>query len=125
MINSSALIESKSLRESVIDRTEVLDKVKKLSMLPDDVNASMELVAEFYEVPKQTVNSLIHDNREELESDGLKVLTGGELNSFKELGVIGKNTSAFTIIPRRAVLRIGMLLRDSQVARSVRDHLLN
>ncbi|MDT2293248.1 hypothetical protein P7H15_10920 [Paenibacillus larvae] len=37
MINGSALIESKTLRES-IDRTEVLDKVKKLSMLPDDVN---------------------------------------------------------------------------------------
>ncbi|MEV3051584.1 hypothetical protein ABNE24_12410 [Paenibacillus larvae] len=94
-------------------------------MLPDDVNTSMELAAEFYEVSRQTIKSLIHDNREELESDGLRVLTGSELGSLKELSVISKNVPSFTIIPRRAVLRIGMLLRDSQVARSVRDHLLN
>ncbi|MDT2275117.1 hypothetical protein P7H20_10160 [Paenibacillus larvae] len=125
MINSSALIESKTLRESVIDRTEVLDKVKKLSMLPDDVHTSMELVAEFYEVPKQTIKSLIRNNREELDSDGLRVLIGDELGSIKELANIGNKVRSFTIIPRRAVLRIGMLLRDSQVARSVRDHLLN
>ncbi|MEV3675170.1 hypothetical protein ABNB72_17675 [Paenibacillus larvae] len=125
MINSSALIESKTLRESVIDRTEVLDKVKKLSMLPDDVNISVEMAAKYYEVGKETINSVIKVNRNELESDGLKVLTGAELMSLKDMAVIGKNTASFTIIPRRAVLRIGMLLRDSQVARSVRDHLLN
>ncbi|MEV3079886.1 hypothetical protein ABNC86_05210, partial [Paenibacillus larvae] len=112
MINSSALIESKTLRESVIDRTEVLDKVKKLSMLPDDVNTSIEIAATYYEVSRKAINSLILDHREELENDGLRVLSGNELISFKEMGVIGKNTSAFTIIPRRAVLRIGMLLRD-------------
>ncbi|WP_052752981.1 hypothetical protein [Paenibacillus larvae] len=125
MINSSALIESKSLRESVIDRTEVLDKVKKLSMLPNDVNTSIELTAEFYEVGREAINSLIKDNRRELESDGLRVLTGSELMSLKDKSAVSKNVPSFTIIPRRAVLRIGMLLRDSQVARSVRDHLLN
>ncbi|ARF68922.1 hypothetical protein B7C51_15640 [Paenibacillus larvae subsp. pulvifaciens] len=125
MINSSALIESKTLRESVIDRTEVLEKVKKLSMLPDDMNASIEIAATYYEVSRKAINSLILDHREELENDGLRVLTGNELISLKEMGVIGKNAAAFTIIPRRAVLRIGMLLRDSPVARSVRDHLLN
>lgn len=44
---------------------------------------------------------------------------------MKELDVIGKNSLSFTIIPRRTNLRIGMLLRDSQVARVVRDLLLN
>lgn len=124
-MNSNALIESYTLRQSVINRTDALDKVKKLTLLPDDVNASIEMVATYYEVSRKAVDSLILDNREELESDGLKVLTGQELSSFKEMGVIGKNSSAFTIIPRRAILRIGMLLRDSIVARAVRDHLLN
>ncbi|MEV2286461.1 hypothetical protein ABNB59_17725 [Paenibacillus larvae] len=125
MINSSALIESKSLRESVIDRTEVLDKVKKLSMLPDDIHISVEMAANYYEVPRKTLEATIQDNREELESDGLRILRGDELTCFKQVANIGNKTRAFTIIPRRAVLRIGMLLRDSQVARSVRDHLLN
>jgi hypothetical protein len=125
MSRSDALIESVSLREAYADRTDVLDRVKKLVLLPDDVNTSMELTAEYYGVPKQTINSLIHDNRDELALDGIRTLTGSELNSLKELGVVGKNSSSFTIIPRRAILRIGMLLRDSLVARSVRDHLLN
>ena len=124
-IKSDALLESKTLRESVINRTEVLDKVKKLTMLPDDLHVSIDMAAAYYEVGKEAINSLIKDNREELESDGLKVLRGSELMSFKDMGVIGKNTSAFTIIPRRALLRIGMLLRDSVVARQVREYLLN
>lgn len=124
-MQSNALIESRSLRQAYADRTDVLDKVKYLLLLPDDMNASVEMTSSYYEVPKQTIVSLIHDNREELETDGLKTLAGEELNSLKELGVIGKNSSSFTIIPRRAILRIGMLLRDSLVARAVRDQLLN
>lgn len=125
MINSSALIESKSLRESVIDRTEVLDKVKKLSMLPDDLHISIEMAANYYEVGGKAIESLIYDNNEELKTDGLQVLKGDRLSSFKKESGIKSRAGAFTIIPRRAVLRIGMLLRDSPVARSVRDHLLN
>ncbi|WP_051775887.1 hypothetical protein [Paenibacillus tyrfis] len=125
MNKSDALIESKSLRESVVNRTDVLDKVKKLTLLPDDVNVSVEMAASYYEVGKEAVNSLIKDNREELEADGLKVLTGDELMSFKDMAIISKKARSFTIIPRRALLRIGMLLRDSFVARAVRDQLLN
>ncbi|WP_304459088.1 hypothetical protein [Alicyclobacillus sendaiensis] len=125
MFRDEALIESKALREVYIHRVDVLDKVKALRLLPDDMHATIEMVAEYYEVGKQAVVSLIHDNREELESDGLKVLRGDELTSFKELGLVGKNASAFTIIPRRAILRIGMLLRDSEVAKEVRTMLLN
>lgn len=125
MGKSDALIESKSLRESVIDRTDVLDKVKKLLMLPDNLHISVEMAAEYYEVGIRAITSLIHDNRDELKSDGLRIIRGNELISLKEMGIVGKNTAGFTIIPRRAVLRIGMLLRDSEVAKTVRDYLLN
>ncbi|MEI7027574.1 hypothetical protein [Paenibacillus sp. y28] len=124
-MKGDSLVESKALREAHMSRIEVLDKVKKLMLLPDDLHANIEMTATFYEVGKEAINSLIKDNREELESDGLKVLTGTELMSFKDMGLISKNTAAFTIIPRRAILRIGMLLRDSQVARAVRDRLLD
>ncbi|MEK5414469.1 hypothetical protein [Paenibacillus sp. FSL L8-0708] len=124
-MNSDVLIESVSLRNSYTSRVDVLNKVKGLSLLPDNENVSMEMAGEYYEVPKQTINSLIFDNREELENDGLKVVSGNELIFFKELGVIGKNSSSFTVISRRALLRIGMLLRDSLVARAVRDYLLD
>ena len=125
MFRSDALIESQSLRESVIDRADVLDKVKVLALLPDDLHISIEMAAEYYEVAKETIKSLIFDNKDEVESDGLRILRGNELSSLKQLGSIGKNAASFTIIPRRAILRIGMLLRDSMVACSIRDYLLN
>lgn len=124
-MKSDALIESPALRQAYADRTDVLDKVKALRLLPGDVNGSVDLVADFYEVPRTTIDAVVFDHREEVEGDGLKVLKGDELISFKQNGLVGKNASSFTIIPRRAILRIGMLLRDSHVARAVRDHLLN
>ncbi|MGE1009234.1 hypothetical protein [Bacillus cereus] len=44
------------------------------------------------------------------------------LDSMKELGIgkVGSN-----IFPKRAILRVGMLLRDSEVAKEVRTQLLN
>ncbi|MCY9733124.1 hypothetical protein M5X17_05035 [Paenibacillus alvei] len=124
-MNQQALIESKALRESVINHTEVLNKVKKLTMLPGDLNINIEMAAAYYEVSSKTVESLIYDNREELESDGLQVLTGSALSSFKKESQIKSRAASITIIPRRAILRIGMLLRDSEVAKQVRTYLLN
>ncbi|MFD2613568.1 ORF6C domain-containing protein [Paenibacillus gansuensis] len=124
MTKSDALIESKSLRETVIERVDALEKVKKLIMLPGDIHASVEMVSEYFEVSRKAIDSLIFDNRDELSIDGVRVLRGDELFSLKEMGLIGKTASSFTIIPRRAILRIGMLLRDSQVARAIRDYLL-
>ncbi|BFH71899.1 hypothetical protein J27TS7_08200 [Paenibacillus dendritiformis] len=124
-MNQLALLESKTLRESVIDRVGVLDKVKKLAMLPDDIHTNIELTAEYYEVGVKAIESLIYDHREELESDGLRVLTGSELSSFKKESQIKSRASSLTIIPRRAILRIGMLLRDSIIAQTVRSYLLD
>jgi hypothetical protein len=125
MTKSDAFIESKSLRESVIKHTEVLDKVKGLVMLPDDLHVTVQLAADYFEISDKTIESLIFDNKEELESDGLKVLSGDELSSFKKESQISSRAASLTIIPRRAVLRMGMLLRDSEVAKQVRTYLLN
>lgn len=125
MIKSDALIESKALRESYVNRVNVLDKVKKLTLLPDDLNVTVEMSANYYEVHIDAIESVIRDNREELMSDGLEVIKGERLSAFKAECQISSRASSLTIIPRRAILRIGMLLRDSPIARTVRDLLLN
>lgn len=122
---SEALVESKTLRDSHIEKVDVLEKVKNLALLPDDVNATVELAASYFEVGIEAIKSLIKDNREEVENDGVRVIQGDELRSLKDLSVIPKNTPVLTIIPRRAMLRIGMLLKESKVAQQVRDYLLN
>ncbi|MFD1126647.1 ORF6C domain-containing protein [Paenibacillus provencensis] len=125
MNNSELLIESKTLRESVIERIEVLDKVKKLIMLPDDINTTIELAADFYEVDAEIIKKTIQRNKEELLTDGLQVIKGKELRDLKSMSAIPKNTPSLTLIPRRALLRIGMLLQDSSVAIEVRTQLLD
>jgi hypothetical protein len=124
-IKSDALLESKTLRESMIDHTDVLDKVKKLTMLPDDLHVTIEMAANYYEVHEDAIEEVIRNHREELSADGLRVLRGKELSGFKTETGFSSRAAALTIIPRRALLRIGMLLRDSAVARQVREYLLN
>lgn len=132
-MNELILVESQAARNEFANRTDVLQKVKKLSLLPDDVYVTVQMTAAYYESPKKTVETLIRSHRRELEQDGLRVLSGEELKQFatlmtkvaKDDTLLTNRTRHLTVLPRRAVLRIGMLLRDSEVAKQVRTYLLN
>lgn len=54
-----------------MNRTEVMDRVGGLLLLPNTELATTQMVAEFYGVPINTIYSLVHDNREELESNDI------------------------------------------------------
>ncbi|MEU3896075.1 hypothetical protein [Streptomyces sp. NPDC045251] len=45
MISETALLESAALRSSVLERTDVLDRVKALSLLPDGMHVTTAMVA--------------------------------------------------------------------------------
>jgi len=125
VINESALLESKSLRDSVLERTDVLDRVKALSLLPDGMHVTTAMVAAYFEVSRKAIESLVLDHREELVANGYRVLAGTELTSFKEVSGIQSRSRSLALYPRRAVLNVAMLLRDSEVARQVRVYLLD
>jgi HJR/Mrr/RecB family endonuclease len=131
MINEAALLESRTLRTSLGNRTEVLDKVKALSLLPDGMHVTTVLVATYFEVAERTINRLVQRHREELTENGAHVLKGAELHVFERdnLSLSKKSypqgRAHLTLYPRRAVLNIAMLLRDSEVARQVRAYLLD
>lgn len=131
MINESALLESKTLRDSVLERTDVLDRVKALSLLPDGMHVTTAMVAAYFGVTADAVRQLTKRHREELEANGMVVLRGPELRNFESDNMslsLGRNPQArrsLTIYARRAVLNIAMLLRDSEVARQVRTYLLD
>ncbi|MED1789044.1 hypothetical protein P4V47_16390 [Brevibacillus laterosporus] len=125
-----ALIEgSKDQRDKYIDRVEVLNKIKELSLLPDNEYTTTEKVSEYYECDIMTVRKVMDRHGEELAKDGVKVITKEELANFKEKirrqGVSLSARRHLAIIPRRAVLRIGMLLTESPIAEKVRTYLLN
>ncbi|MFJ8147568.1 restriction endonuclease [Streptomyces sp. NPDC096048] len=125
MISETALLESPALRSSVLERTDVLDRVKALSLLPDGMHVTTAMVAAYLEVSRKAIESLVFDHRDELTVSGYRVLAGTELTSFKEVSGIQSRSRSLALYPRRTVLNIAMLLRDSEVARQVRVHLLD
>lgn len=137
------ILESKEIRESLSERIEVLDKVKELLLLPIGKYATTELVAQYYEVTVETVKWQLNHNRDEFLSDGYKVWKRKELQDLdRELNLLSKK-GTFSIVDKegnkiltapntglalwtpRSILRLGMLLRDSKIAKEVRTQLLN
>ncbi|MFI6447584.1 hypothetical protein [Kitasatospora sp. NPDC050543] len=131
MSMEAALLESRTLRGSLSTRIDVLDKVKILMLLPDGVHVTTRMVADYFEVGEDIVRQLVVRHRAELSESGVVVLRGADLRSFESdnmslsIGSYPQARRSLTVYPRRAVLNIAMLLRDSEVARRVRGHLLD
>lgn len=136
---SKNLVENRELREQVVSRVEVLEQVKEILTLGATDFVTVELAANYYEVEKNTLDVLIKRNREEIEADGLIVYSGKEIKEilvtdkmsitnfrgYFEIDGIKFANGKNTLIPKRALLRIGMLLRDSEVAKEIRTRLLD
>ncbi|MFI1754867.1 restriction endonuclease [Streptomyces sp. NPDC020571] len=131
MISETALLESPALRSSVLERTDVLDRVKALSLLPDGMHVTTAMVATYFQVTAEAVRQLAKRHRAELAANGMSVLRGADLRQFESdnmslsLASYPQARRSLTIYSRRAVLNIAMLLRDSDVARQVRTYLLD
>lgn len=135
------LFDDRQFRDRCIERYEVLDKVKKLLLIPEIKTMTLKQVAEYYEVDSHTIEMICNRYSGELELDGVyKMKVKDFLNShyvriekqsytttfFYENGMsITMSNSGLKVFPRRAILRVGMLLRDSEVAKEVRTQLLN
>lgn len=173
IITSESMVDNHDLRNELIARTEVLDKVKKLLLIPEMNCMTIRQVADYYEVDFDTLRKCYMRNRLEIDTDGVVTKTP---TIFKEIfkgtscpikdekdfnrttcSVKDEEISNKTNCPiknfeqqhgklivqiddntrleipnrgikcfsKRAVLRIGMLLRDSKIAQEVRTQLLN
>lgn len=113
-------------RDELASRTDVLDKVGVLRTLPDDMHVTTPMIAEYYGVGIEAVRSIVKDNRGEFDEDGYRVIIRSEFEkSYGDLANLDPRARQIALFPRRAVLRVGMLLRDSATAKDVRSYLLN
>jgi hypothetical protein len=126
------LMESPSARNAQLaqieDRAEeLLNKAKALhfDVCKGTGIATTEQIAEFYEVPIETVKSAVKYHRSEFDADGLKVLRGKELNLVRLKFNLTSDTKGLTVWNPRSTLRLGYLLRDSEIAKAVRTTSLN
>ena len=125
-MKENEILENVKVREGLIDQVEVLEKVKDLLLLGDSNFATVQQVADYYEVGIEAIQSLVKDNREELESNGMRLYKRAEILTVLEgqLGITVPNRG-MKLFPKRAILNVGMLLRDSNVAKEVRSRLLD
>lgn len=100
---------------------------------------SIGQVADYYEVSIDHIKSLYGLNREEIDSDGTEILPrdfydGSVVNptsvdnkqtsvtyKFNDGQIVNINNRGLKAFSKRAILRIGMILQRSNVARRVRD----
>lgn len=135
------LLENKEMRDNLVERLDVLDKVGSLLLLDELQMATTEQVANYYGVEKNVIEKCVGNNKEEIESDGYGVKTKdylltenisvktkrGGFNILDDNGevVASGSNKGIALFPKRAILRVGMLLRDSEVAKELRTQLLN
>ena len=140
-MNETQFIDDRTLRDNTVGHYEVLEKVKKLLLIPELEVMTTEQVADYYEVDYDAVKKVYQRNTDELESDGMHIekmetfLKGQNVSFQKERnkailtydnGITFSVTNrGLKVFPRRAILRVGMLLRDSVIAKEVRTQLLN
>lgn len=140
-MNETQFIDDRTLRDNAVGHYEVLEKVKKLLLIPELEVMTTEQVADYYEVDYDAVKKVYQRNTDELESDGMYIekmetfLKGQNVSFQKERnkailtydnGITFSVTNrGLKVFPRRAILRVGMLLRDSVIAKEVRTQLLN
>ena len=132
------LLQRKEAREDCVSRIEVLDKVGELLLLPNTEYATTRQVAEYYGVSLDVIKTLRQRNYDELLSDNLREMGARETKEFlvsngliftNHKGYFECNNERFsngktTLFPKRAILKVGMLLTDSEVAKEVRKLLL-
>ena len=137
------IISDRSIIDKCVGRYQVLEKVKKLLLLPGTDLMSIDQVADFYEVSSQGIKNLYSQNKEEIDGDGTKMLPRDFYNgsneksisvdikqtsvtyTFEDGQIVTINNRGLKAFSKRAVLRIGMMLQQSWVARDVREQLLN
>lgn len=130
-------------REALLDRVDVLQKVKALMLLPRICMVTVKQLADYFEESADNIRKCYHSHREELESNGVCTLTVRDLEErigqkFQSVNTKGSkiiciddgdyieiNNRGGLFFPPRAILNMGMLLPKSRVAKEIRIQLLN
>ena len=121
------------------DNIHKLELVKEILMLDKTDFMTVQMVANYFEVDIKTIDKLINRHMDELLENGMIIVTGKEfkdkfvtdtmsLTNYR--GYFTYDNQKFAnrtnrLINKRVLLNIGMLLRDSKVAKELRRRILD
>lgn len=110
----------------------ILESVKDILTIGKTDLITVQMCADYYQTNERTVSDCINVNKLELEENGLKVY------KRKEIIQIFENTDypyleeefkipnrGLRLMTKRTLLNIGMLLRDSEIAKELRKRILD
>ncbi len=109
-------LKAQHLEESVLNKVKVL----VFAVLNGVGRITRQQLADFYEVSVETIDSNYERHKDEFEIDGVEVLRGNALKDGKRIMRLPSKSSQETIYTPAGVLRMGFILRESQVAKAVR-----
>lgn len=130
-------------REALMDRVDVLQKVKALLLLPGICMVTVMQLADYFEETADNIRKCYYNHKEELDRNGVCTLKADDLEERIGKKFQSVNTKSGKIIciddseyieinhrgslffPPRAILNLGMLLPKSRVALEIRTQLLN
>lgn len=136
-ITELVLLESPSARSAQMEGMpdprveEVLNKAKALVFIARDSSAIAltGAIAEYFEVSEDTVTKSARRHRDEFLLDGLRVASRKDAefatDKMSDASTLHQKTRRVLLWTPRAALRLGMLLRDSAVAKQIRSLLVN
>lgn len=137
---------NKDLTTSDLHRRNILNNNYALEIIYNEISFSgvmfenkyrftKKQVADFFEIDDRTVDRYIEKNKAEFEESGYEVLTTNRLKEFKlaygndtNVATIDeslKKTSVLGVFTFRAFLNIGMLLTESERAKTLRAFILD
>lgn len=111
----------------------IIKRFEKIMNMKEDDYLIVHEVADCYETSRKLINHAMMNYREELTSDGAEVLRYGKMKKFKreaneddyDPAVYSSFSSMYslTVFPRKAVIRLGMVTKKSEVATLVRNYM--
>lgn len=138
------IISDRDMRDKYVRHYEVLERVKKLLLVPGEEFGIITDVSMFYDVSIDSIQKIYQRNKTEIDMDGVRIMKANELighqcpisksiEKSQFMTVItysnGRTVSipnrGIKVFPKRAILRIGMILTNSTVAEEIRNQLLN
>jgi len=132
-------MNSKQLSTSALDRQNILNNPYAVEAIQEQIGIksvtvdgeykfTVRQMADFYEVDTRTINRYLSSFDEELKNNGYEVLSGARLDEVKRQ--LGDDSGvAFTarlgVFNFRALINMGMLLAESDKARTLRGIILD
>ena len=122
------LVGSKEDRQYIMDQNNVggldlVDMLKKYGEVVDYMTESM--VAKFYRVGEKAIDSIANRNKEELETYGYRVYKKSEVLNLQIEGLEKIPNRGLRLYPIKAVILIGMMLTEGDVAAKLRNDIMN